>query len=102
MADTTTNVEHKVTFCRICEPLCGMVATVEDGRLVSLAPDREHPLSQGYACPKGIAFTEVVNDADRVTMPLRRTPAGFEQVGWDEALTDIAERLSRIVPRSTT
>jgi len=25
-------VEERVTFCRICEPLCGMVATVEDGR----------------------------------------------------------------------
>ena len=25
--------EQHVTFCRICEPLCGMVATVEDGRL---------------------------------------------------------------------
>ena len=24
-------VEEKVTYCRICEPLCGMVATVEDG-----------------------------------------------------------------------
>ena len=25
--------EAKVTFCRICEPHCGMVATVEDGRV---------------------------------------------------------------------
>ena len=24
--------EH-VTYCRICEPLCGMVATVEDGKV---------------------------------------------------------------------
>jgi hypothetical protein len=22
---------EKITYCRICEPLCGMVATVEDG-----------------------------------------------------------------------
>ena len=68
--------EHKPTFCRICEPLCGMVATVEDGRLVALRPDKEHPLSAGFACQKGIAFTEVQNDPDRVTEPLRRGPAG--------------------------
>jgi len=37
--------EHKTTFCRICEPLCGMIATVDDGRLVSLRPDKDHPLS---------------------------------------------------------
>ena len=59
-------VEERVTFCRICEPLCGMVATVEDGRLQKLRPDKDHPLSRGFACPKGIAMTEVQNDPDRV------------------------------------
>jgi anaerobic selenocysteine-containing dehydrogenase len=89
-------IEHKPTFCRICEPLCGMVATVDDGRLVALRPDKDHPLSSGFACQKGIAFTEVVNDPDRVTTPLRRTASGFESVSWDEALDDIAARLSDI------
>ncbi len=89
--------EQKTTYCRICESVCGMVATVEDGRLVALRPDKDHPLSEGFACQKGIAFTEVVNDPDRVTTPLRRTPdGGFEEVGWDEAMSDIAMRLSAI------
>jgi anaerobic selenocysteine-containing dehydrogenase len=88
-------VEERVTFCRICEPLCGMVATVEDGRLSKLRPDRDHPLSRGYACPKGIAMTEVQNDPDRVLHPLRRSggPGEFERVSWDEAMADIATRL---------
>lgn len=90
-------IEHKPTFCRICEPLCGMVATVEDGRLVALRPDKEHPLSAGFACQKGIAFTEVQNDPDRVTRPLRRGPNGFEPVTWDEAMSDIAARLSAVL-----
>ena len=76
-----------------------MIATVEDGRLVALRPDREHPLSSGFACQKGIAFTEVNNDPDRVTTPLRRGPNGFESVCWSEAMTDIAERLSVILRR---
>ncbi|MFY1621358.1 molybdopterin-dependent oxidoreductase, partial [Micromonospora sp. WMMD736] len=95
-----TKIEHKPTFCRICEPLCGMVATVEDGRLTALRPDKDHPLSSGFACQKGIAFTEVVNDPDRVTTPLRRTADGFEPVSWDEAMTDIAGRLDRILDKS--
>jgi anaerobic selenocysteine-containing dehydrogenase len=90
-------VEHKPTFCRICEPLCGMIATVEDGKLVALRPDKDHPLSAGFACQKGIAFTEVHNDPDRVTRPLRRTPAGFEPVTWETALSDIADRLAGIL-----
>ena len=65
-------VEQKVTFCRICEPLCGMVATVEDGVVTQLRPDKDHPLSRGYACPKGIAMTDVQNDPDRVLHPLKR------------------------------
>jgi anaerobic selenocysteine-containing dehydrogenase len=90
-------IDHKPTFCRICEPLCGMVATVEDGRLVALRPDKDHPLSAGFACQKGIAFTEVVNDPDRVTTPQRRRADGsFASVSWDEALDDIATRLTEI------
>ena len=91
-------VEQKVTYCRICEPLCGLIATVEDGRLLSLRPDKDHPLSQGRACPKGIAFTDVQNDPDRVLTPLRRQPDGsFAEVTWDEALGDIARRLQHVL-----
>ena len=88
--------EH-VTYCRICEPLCGMVATVDDGRVTKLRPDKEHPLSRGFACPKGIAMTEVQNDPDRVLHPQRRRPDGtFEQIGWETALDEIGERLGAI------
>jgi formate dehydrogenase len=89
-----------VTYCRICEPLCGLVATVRDDELIQIRPDRDHPVSKGFACPKGIAMTEIQNDPDRVLHPLRRRPDGeFEQVGWDEALTDIVTRL-KAVPKS--
>jgi anaerobic selenocysteine-containing dehydrogenase len=93
------SVEEKVTFCRICEPLCGMVATVEDGRLTKLRPDQQHPLSRGYACPKGIAMTDVQNDPDRVLYPLKRTGGRgeFERVGWAEAMGDIAARLRKLL-----
>jgi formate dehydrogenase len=91
--------EQKVTFCRICEPLCGMVATVENGEVTQLRPDPDNPLSQGYACPKGIAMTEVQNDPDRVLHPLKRAgePGEFVPVSWDEALDDIGERLRDVL-----
>lgn len=90
--------EEKVTFCRICEALCGMVATVEDGQVTRLRPDRDHPLSRGYACPKGIAMLEVQNDPDRVLYPLKRVggPGQFERVSWEQALEDIGARLARL------
>jgi formate dehydrogenase len=88
---------EKVTYCRICEPLCGMVATVEDGRVTKLRPDRDHPLSRGFACPKGIAMTEVQNDPDRLLHPMRRRSDGeFERVSWDVALDEIGARLRAV------
>ncbi len=94
-------VETKVTYCRICEPLCGLVATVEDGVVTRLRPDADHPLSRGQACPKGIAFVDVQNDPDRVLHPLRRNEhAEFERVTWEEALDDIVARL-RDIPRTS-
>jgi formate dehydrogenase len=86
-----------------------MVATVEDGVVTKLRPDKDHPLSRGFACPKGIAMTELQNDPDRVTYPLRRVrggaassngaPEGFERVSWDEALDDIGRRLKQVRER---
>jgi formate dehydrogenase len=94
-------IEPKVTFCRICEAHCGMVASVEEDTVVRLRPDPDHPLSRGYACPKGIAMLDVQNDPDRVTHPLRRRPGGdgFDRVSWEEALDDIGARLRATLQR---
>jgi formate dehydrogenase len=87
------------TFCRICEAVCGVVATVEDGRVVDVRADRQNPHSQGFMCTKPKAMIEILNDPDRVTTPLKRIggPGEFEPVSWDEALEDIAQRLKTIV-----
>lgn len=96
-------MQQKRTFCRICEPLCPLVATVDcDGTVVKLAPDKAHPVSQGFACHKGLNYLQVHHDPDRVNAPLRRRtsrhalPARFEPTTWDEALTDIGQRLRAI------
>ena len=90
--------EH-VTFCRICEPFCGMIATVKNGRVTALAPDHDNPHSQGHVCIKGVNFHHVTHDPDRVMYPLKRIggPGEFVRVSWDEALDDIAGRLTRII-----
>mgnify|MGYP005853239221 FL=1 len=86
------------TFCRVCEPACGLLAEVEDGALVRLRPDREHPVTQGFACHKGLAGVDVHRDPDRLDHPLRRrAPGHFEAVSWDAAVDGIAERLRGIV-----
>jgi formate dehydrogenase len=88
--------EH-TTFCRICEPTCGMIATVEDGRLVRLRPDVDHPITKGFSCPKGIEFVHVQNDPDRLLHPMRRTASGeFERISWETALNEIGAKLRAV------
>jgi len=93
----------KYTFCRICEPACPLIADVDDhGEISRLRPDREHPVSRGFACPKGLSYLDVHNDPDRVNHPLRRTNpraegvGKFERVSWEDAFADIGRRLRSI------
>lgn len=86
------------TFCRVCEPACGLVARVQGDALVGLAPDREHPVTAGFACHKGIAGLDIHRDPDRLDRPLlRRAPGRFEAVSWDAAADTVASRLQAIV-----
>jgi anaerobic selenocysteine-containing dehydrogenase len=90
--------EQVRTFCRVCEPACGLIARVSDGELVGLRPDREHPITRGFACHKGLAGTEIHRDPDRLDYPLRRSTTGaFERIDWDAAIDGVAERLREIV-----
>ena len=89
--------EH-ITFCRLCEAHCGLIARVRGGKIVQVKSDPAHPVSQGHLCVKGPAMAQVTHDPDRVLVPLRRCggPGEFEPVEWDEALDDIAGRLCDI------
>jgi formate dehydrogenase len=66
---------------------------VEDGRVASVRPDRDHPLTQGHVCIKGMHVGDYINDPERLLHPLRRGPAGLERVGWEGAIQEIGARL---------
>ncbi|MCR9097038.1 MAG: molybdopterin-dependent oxidoreductase [bacterium] len=96
-------MQEVATFCRICEPSCGLVAEVEDGELVGVRPDRAHPVTKGFACNKGLAGLELHRDPDRLDHPMRRRPDGtFEAISWDTAITEIAERIREVQSRHGT
>ncbi|MCZ6478218.1 MAG: molybdopterin-dependent oxidoreductase [Gemmatimonadetes bacterium] len=91
-------METHRTTCKVgaCEPFCGIEVDVEDGRLISVRPDREHPITKGYVCIKGMRVPDYVNDPERLLHPLRRGAAGLEPVSWSEATRDIGARLRAI------
>ena len=86
------------TVCpRNCYGTCGMLVTVEDGRIVRIEGDPANPATAGHVCLKGISYARRLTTPDRLLTPLRRTEAGaFEPASWDEALADIAAGLDAI------
>ncbi|MDO7836461.1 molybdopterin-dependent oxidoreductase [Sphingobium sp. HBC34] len=92
----------KHTFCRICEPACGLLARIDnDGQIAALLPDPNH-ISGGRPCHKGLSFLDVHRDPDRLNWPLkRRNPrrearGAFDRVEWDASLADVARRLNAL------
>jgi anaerobic selenocysteine-containing dehydrogenase len=80
--------------------MCGVAIQVEGERIVSIRGDKDDPFSRGYICPKAAALADIQHDPDRLRHPLRRTPSGFVRIGWDEALAEVATRLTQIQAES--
>lgn len=91
-----TMEKERLTFCRICEPMCGLKVRVEENRVLGIQGDREHPLSRGWICKRGAAFAEIHNDPDRLRHPLRKGPDGMERIAWKQAVGEVAARLGKI------
>src|SRR5512145_951565 len=79
-----------------CFDACGVVAEVQEDRIVRLSGDPEHPFTRGALCQKVNRYlTERYYNPERVLHPLRRTGTGWERIGWDEALDRAATALDR-------
>ncbi|MGC4116384.1 MAG: molybdopterin-dependent oxidoreductase [Myxococcales bacterium] len=86
----------RTTCNRDCPDSCGIVATVEDGRLVDHRGDPEHGVTRGFLCARGREYLQRFAHPSRVLHPLRRTPGGaWERLSWDDALDLTAQKLSK-------
>src|SRR4029453_9323711 len=83
-----------------CPRTGAMLVTVESGRAVRVAGDPDHPFTQGFLCAKVNRYVDRTYHRDRLIFPQRRVgPKGagrFERISWDDALDEIADRLSAI------
>jgi len=102
-AHTPTNAEagmpRKVpATCKVCHASCGTILTLdENDRIVAIAPDRDNPLSQGYACFKGLQ-TDLYSGPNRLLHPLKRMPDGsFQQISAEQAFDEIAAKISELL-----
>jgi len=82
------------TACILCSRNCGIEVEARDREIAKVRGDKAHPVSQGYLCQKAQRLNYYQNHADRLTAPLRRRDDGtFEEVSWETAVREIAEKL---------
>ena len=88
-----------------CPDTCSLVTTVENGKAIRVQGNPNHPMTDGVLCTKVSRYTERTYHPDRILHPLKRIgPKGsgqFAPVSWNEALNDIANRLSVIAAKDT-
>lgn len=83
-----------------CHGGCGVLAYIEDGKLVKVEGDPEHPWNQGRLCSRCLAMTQYVYHPDRLRRPLKRVgergEGKWQEISWDEAFDLIEERMKKI------
>ena len=85
-------LETKHTFCRICEASCGLVADMENGKIVDLRPNKDHIGTDGFACMKGLNQHKMYDSPDRLQYPLKRVGDRFERISWSQAISEIGAK----------
>ncbi|OPY74247.1 MAG: Acetylene hydratase [Syntrophorhabdus sp. PtaU1.Bin058] len=88
------------TICGLCHTGCGMLVTIENGKIAAIRGDKEHPANQGALCPKGVASIDLIYSKDRLLKPMRKTKGGFKEISWQEALDFAADRLGNLREKS--
>ena len=112
-ASNTTDIDHPRYFpptavgsvrtvCGVCFWKCGINVEIGDqGEPLNISPVPGHPLSRGKLCPRGVGGIGFWEAEDRLETPQIRTgergEAVFRDVSWDEANSEIGQRLREII-----
>mgnify|MGYP005810403855 CR=1 FL=1 len=97
---TVTRREENVR-CMLCNMgNCGLIATIENGKVVEFRGDPDWPLTQGAVCPKTEGLLEWNYHPERLRAPLKRVgergEGKWQEIPWEQALDEIAEKLGNV------
>ncbi|MFQ6616652.1 MAG: IscS subfamily cysteine desulfurase [Fidelibacterota bacterium] len=95
-------MKWKKAICGICPAGCWVEVGLNDGKMVDIRADSDHPL--GMICRRGQHAPEIVYSKHRIKHPLKRVgPKGsyeFEPISWDQAYDVIVDKLEAIKEES--
>ncbi|HZK53895.1 MAG TPA: molybdopterin-dependent oxidoreductase [Desulfosporosinus sp.] len=97
-------IEIKKSCCYFCHENCGVLAYVKDGKVIAIEGDPEFPTNQGGLCCRGNIALKHIDHPARVNYPQKRIgkkgEGKWETISWDQALSEIAAKLTQIKDES--
>ena len=81
------------SICGACGNGCNVAVQTRLGELVRINARINEDINEEWTCDRGKFGQYYVNDAKRLSKPLIKTPGGFEEITWDEALRIVANKM---------
>lgn len=98
-----TIVKKKTACPRDCPDACGLIVTIDNGRVVRLQGDPDHPVTQGFICHRTSKYPKLHHSDRRLLQPLYRADKSdnFQTIGWSDALDLVAENMLKFRDESS-
>lgn len=85
--------ESTKSTCTLCPVGCSMNLDARDGEIMRTRSCENRHVNDIWLCDKGWFGYEFSSSPDRLQKPLMRRGGRLEPVGWDEAISFVAEKL---------
>jgi len=88
------------TICCYCAVGCGAIVAAQDGKVVNIEGDSDHPVNEGALCSKGMALAQLntlngeINPNRLQKVKYRKKGATeWQEISWEQAFEMIAQRV---------
>ena len=91
-------IGEKTTICPYDGSGCGFLVATENGKVVNIEGDPEHPINHGAGCAKGASLRQLsAENPLRLNKVLYRAPGSnsFTEKTWDWTIDQIAQRIKK-------
>ncbi|PLR75888.1 oxidoreductase [Bacillus sp. V3-13] len=84
-----------------CPDQCGLLVHKQDGKIVKIQGDPNHPVTKGNICNKVRNMTSRIYDPKRLQYPMKRIgkkgEGKFERISWGEAISMVGSRWKELI-----
>ncbi len=91
-------IGEKTTICPYDATGCGFIIAADNGKVINIEGDPDHPINRGAACAKGAGLRQLGADNPRRLRKVLYRPSGgteWQEKSWDWTLEQIASKIKQ-------